>query len=234
MTLLFQLLQVPVADSTMVDGAAEGATEMSLSFLDMAIKGGWIMIPIVLLMGIALYIFFERFLTIRDAAKQDDAFMNNIKSYIHEGKLEEAKALCNGTNGPLARMIEKGLSRIGKPLNDISVAIENVGKQEVSKLENGLTTLATVAGGAPMIGFLGTVMGMIRAFYDMANAGNNIDVSLLSSGIYTAMVTTVAGLIVGIIAYFAYNYLVARVDKVVNMLETRSTEFMDILNAPAS
>lgn len=234
MTLLFQLLQISVADSTAVDGAVEGATEMSLSFLDMALKGGWIMFPIVLLMGIAIYIFFERFLTIRDAAKQDDTFMNNIKNFIHDGKLEDAQRLCENTQGPLARMIEKGLSRIGKPLNDISVAIENVGKQEVSKLENGLATLATVSGGAPMIGFLGTVMGMIRAFYDMANAGNNIDVSVLSSGIYTAMVTTVAGLVVGIIAYFAYNYLVARVDKVVNLLETRSTEFMDILNEPVA
>lgn len=234
MTLLFQLLQISVADSTAVDGAVEGATEMSLSFLDMALKGGWIMFPIVLLMGIAVYIFFERFLTIRDAAKQDDTFMNNIKNFIHDGKLEDAQRLCENTQGPLARMIEKGLSRIGKPLNDISVAIENVGKQEVSKLENGLATLATVSGGAPMIGFLGTVMGMIRAFYDMANAGNNIDVSVLSSGIYTAMVTTVAGLVVGIVAYFAYNYLVARVDKVVNLLETRSTEFMDILNEPVA
>ncbi len=234
MTLLFQLLQISVTDTTAVDAAAEGATEMSLSFLDMAIKGGWIMIPIILLMGVAVYIFFERFLTIRDAAKEDNAFMDNIKDFIQEGKLEEAKALCKNTNGPLARMIEKGLSRIGKPLNDISVAIENVGKQEVSKLESGLATLATVSGGAPMIGFLGTVMGMIRAFYDMASAGNNIDVSLLSSGIYTAMVTTVAGLMVGIMAYFAYNFLVARVNNVVNMLETRSTEFMDILNEPAS
>lgn len=234
MTLLFQLLQISLTDSTSVDTSTEAATEMSLSFLDMALKGGWIMLPIVALMVIAVYIFIERLLTIRDAAKQDDAFMNSIKSYIHEGNVEAAKTLCNQTNGPLARMIEKGLSRIGKPLNDIGVAIENVGKQEISKLEGGMATLATVAGGAPMIGFLGTVMGMIRAFYDMANAGNNIDVSLLSSGIYTAMVTTVAGLIVGIIAYFAYNYLVARVDKVVNLLETRSTEFIDILNEPAS
>lgn len=234
MTLLFQLLQIAVPDSSGVVSNAENASELSLSFLDMALKGGWIMIPIVLLLVIAVYIFIERFLTIRDAAKQDDAFMNTIKMYIHDGKLEEAKVLCKSTNGPLARMIEKGLSRIGKPLNDISAAIENVGKQEVSQLENGMATLATVSGGAPMIGFLGTVMGMIRAFYDMANAGNNIDVSLLSSGIYTAMVTTVAGLIVGILAYFAYNYLVARVDKVVNILETRSTEFMDILNEPAS
>lgn len=232
--MLFHLLQISIADSTSVASGVEQATEQSFSFLDMAIKGGWIMIPIAILMVIAVYIFIERFLTIRDAAKQNDNFMNSIKSYIQDGKLDEAKVLCNNTNGPLARMIEKGLTRIGKPLNDISAAIENVGKQEISQLENGLTTLATVSGGAPMIGFLGTVMGMIRAFYDMANAGNNIDVSLLSSGIYTAMVTTVAGLVVGIIAYFAYNYLVARVNKVVNLLETRSTEFMDILNEPAS
>jgi len=235
MTLLFQLLQISVADTSVVAAAgAEKASEMSLSFLDMAVKGGWIMIPIGLLAVLAVYIFSERFFTIRDAAKEDKAFMDNIKNYIQEGNLDEAKVLCNATDGPLARMIEKGISRIGKPLNDISVAIENIGKQEISKLESGLATLATVSGGAPMIGFLGTVMGMIRAFYDMASAGNNIDVSLLSSGIYTAMVTTVAGLITGIIAYFAYNYLVAKVEKVVNMLETRSTEFMDILNEPVA
>ena len=235
MTLLFQLLQISVADTSVTAAAGtEKASEMSLSFLDMAIKGGWIMIPIGLLAVLAVYISAERFFTIRDAAKEDKAFMDNIKTYIQEGNLDEAKILCNATDGPLARMIEKGISRIGKPLNDISVAIENIGKQEISKLESGLATLATVSGGAPMIGFLGTVMGMIRAFYDMSNAGNNIDVSLLSSGIYTAMVTTVAGLITGIIAYFAYNYLVARVEKVVNMLETRSTEFMDILNEPVA
>ncbi len=228
------LLQVPVQDTTGIVNATEAAGELRLSFFDLAMKGGIIMIPIFLLLVLAMYIFFERFMTIRDAAKQDSTFMDNIKNYIHEGKLDEAQALCRNTNGPLARMIEKGLSRIGKPLNDINVAIENVGKQEISKLENGMATLATVSGGAPMIGFLGTVMGMIRAFYDMSQAGNNIDVSLLSSGIYTAMVTTVAGLIVGIIAYFAYNYLVARVDKVVHMLETSSTEFMDILNEPVS
>jgi len=235
MTLLFQLLQISIADSAVaVANSTEQASEISLSFLDLAVKGGWIMIPIALLAFLAVYIFAERFLTIRDAAKENSGFMENIRTYIQDGKLDDAKALCNTTNGPLARMIEKGLSRIGKPLNDINVAIENIGKQEISKLEKGLPTLATVSGGAPMIGFLGTVMGMIRAFYDMSAAGNNIDVSLLSSGIYTAMVTTVAGLITGIIAYFAYNYLVARVEKVVNMLESRSTEFMDILNEPVA
>ena len=224
------LLQINPTDSADV---AEATSEMSMSFLDMAIKGGWIMIPIVLLMIIAIYIFVERFMALKVAAKEDPGFMGRIKSSILEGNLEEAKKIAHHTEGPLARMIETGVSRIGKPLNDINVAIENVGKQQISKLEKSLPMLATVSGGAPMIGFLGTVMGMIRAFYDMSQAGNNIDVSLLSSGIYTAMVTTVAGLIVGIIAYFAYNVLVTKVDKVVNQLEARTTEFMDLLNEPA-
>ena len=140
--------------------------------------------------------------------------------------------LCRHNSHPASRMIEKGISRIGRPLNDVSAAIENVGNLEISKLEKGLPVLASVAGGAPMLGFLGTVMGMIQAFYDMANAGNNIDVTLLSTGIYQAMVTTVAGLIVGIIAYFAYNILVANVEKVVFKMEATTTEFMDLLNEP--
>ncbi len=225
------LLTVNLADSAST--AAESTSEVSMSFLDMAIKGGWIMIPIILLMVIAIYIFVERFMALKVAAKEDPEFMNKIKSNILEGNLQEAKKIAQSTDGPLARMIETGVSRIGKPLSDINVAIENVGKQQISKLEKSLPMLATVSGGAPMIGFLGTVMGMIRAFYDMSQAGNNIDVSLLSSGIYTAMVTTVAGLIVGIIAYFAYNILVTKVDKVVNQLEARTTEFMDLLNEPA-
>jgi biopolymer transport protein ExbB len=160
--------------------------------------------------------------------------MNRIRDYIHEGKIDNALTLCQSYTNPVSRMIEKGIQRIGRPLSDIVSAIENVGKLEIYQLEKGLPTLATVAGGAPMIGFLGTVMGMIRAFYDMSMAGNNIDVTLLSRGIYTALVTTVAGLIVGIIAYFAYNYLVARVEKVVNKLEANSTEFMDLLNEPVT
>ncbi|HPR33093.1 MAG TPA: MotA/TolQ/ExbB proton channel family protein, partial [Prolixibacteraceae bacterium] len=153
--------------------------------------------------------------------------------YILDGKIDAALALCRSTNKPIARMIEKGIVRIGRPLNDVNTAIENIGNLEVSKLEKGLPVLASVAGGAPMIGFLGTVMGMIQAFYDMANAGNNIDVTLLSSGIYQAMVTTVAGLIVGIIAYFGYNILVSRVENVVFKMEASTTEFMDLLNEPA-
>ena len=160
--------------------------------------------------------------------------MNRIKDYIHDGKIEAAANLCQTTDNPISRMIEKGISRLGRPLNDINTAVENIGNLEIAKLEKGLPTLATISGGAPMIGFLGTVIGMIRAFYDMSQAGNNIDVSLLSNGIYTAMVTTVGGLIVGILAYFAYNYLVARVEKVVYKVEALTTEFMDLLNEPVN
>lgn len=192
------------------------------------------MLPIVILSVVAVYIFFERYFAVNKASQIDTNFMNRIKDYIHDGKVENALTLCQSYNNPTARMIEKGIQRIGRPLADINGAIENTGMQEIYKLEKGLPTLATVAGGAPMIGFLGTVMGMIRAFVDMASAGNNIDVSLLSRGIYTALITTVAGLIVGIVAYFAYNILVARVEKVVNKLEANTTEFLDLLNEPVS
>lgn len=209
-------------------------TETNLSFLELAMKGGWIMIPLILLSGIAVYIFVERFMAIKKAAREETHFMNTIKEHISDGKIDSALSVCKATEGPLARMIEKGITRLGKPLEDINAAIENVGKLEIYKLEKGLPTLASISGGAPMIGFLGTVLGMIRAFYDMANAGNNLDVSLLSAGIYTALVTTVTGLIVGIIAYFAYNILVSRVEKVINKLEGNSTEFMDLLNEPVN
>ena len=224
------LLQVDLA----TDIVAEPAKELTLSFWDLAIKGGWIMIPLVLLWFIAVYLFIERFWSIKKAAKEDVNFMNRIKEYIHDDKIESAISLCQNQNTPVAHMIEKGLQRIGRPLSDVTSAIENVGNLEVSKLESGLPTLATIAGGAPMIGFLGTVIGMIRAFYDMSMAGNNIDVGLLSNGIYTAMVTTVAGLIVGIFAYFAYNILVAKVENVVFTMEANTTEFMDLLNEPVS
>ncbi|HON19199.1 MAG TPA: MotA/TolQ/ExbB proton channel family protein [Salinivirgaceae bacterium] len=208
--------------------------EMKLSFFELAVKGGIIMIPILILSIIAVYIFFERYFAIKNASQEDPLFMERIKDYIHAGQLEYALTLCRQTDNTISRMIEKGISRIGRPLGDIQTTIENVANLEVARLEKGLPTLATVAGAAPMIGFLGTVIGMIQAFYDMANAGSNIDVQLLSSGIYTAMVTTVAGLTVGIIAYFAYNILVARVERVVYQLEARATEFMDLLNEPVN
>jgi biopolymer transport protein ExbB len=224
---LITFLQVAVADSTAVAGGS-----MKISFFELAVKGGWVMIPILLLSVIAVYIFFERYFAVNRASQIDTNFMNRIRDYIHDGKVENALTLCQSYSNPTARMIEKGIQRIGRPLADINGAIENTGKLEIYALEKGLPTLATVAGGAPMIGFLGTVMGMIRAFVDMASAGNNIDVSLLSRGIYTALITTVAGLIVGIVAYFAYNILVARVEKVVNKLEASTTEFLDLLNEP--
>jgi biopolymer transport protein ExbB len=208
-------------------------TEISLSIWDMALKGGWIMLPIALMSVVAIYIFIERYMVINRASKDELNFMNNIRDFIHNGRIDSALSLCKNNRTPIARMIEKGIIRIGKPLNDINAAIENVGKLEVSKLEKNLAALATVAGAAPMLGFLGTVTGMVQAFYDMSMAGNNIDIALLSGGIYQAMITTVAGLIVGIIAYICYNILVARVEKVVFILEARATEFMDLLHEPA-
>ncbi|HPD95243.1 MAG: MotA/TolQ/ExbB proton channel family protein [Bacteroidales bacterium] len=220
--------------STIAQAGVEQTGEVELSFIDLAIKGGWIMIPLVILSIMAVYIFVERYLSIRKSAKSDSNFMNRIKEYIHEDKIDSALALCQSQNTPVARMIEKGIQRIGRPLSDVNTAIENVGNLEISKLEESLPTLATIAGGAPMLGFLGTVIGMIRAFYDMSMAGNNIDVGLLSNGIYTAMVTTVAGLIVGIFAYFGYNFLVARIEKVIFSLEGSTSEFMDLLYEPVA
>jgi biopolymer transport protein ExbB len=211
---------------------AETAGQTDLTILDFAIKGGWVMIPIILLSFVAVYIFVERYYVIRKATKEDQNFMNRIKDYIHDGKLEAALALCRSTDSPSARMVEKGITRLGRPLQDISTAIENVGKLEISKLEKSFPTLATITGAEPMLGFLGTVIGMVQSFYAMSQAGNNIEVSLLSDGIYTALITTVAGLIVGILGYFAYNTLVVRVERVVFKLEATLTEFMDILNEP--
>lgn len=226
---IFLQAAASVADS--LSTAAPAAAEMN--YFEMAKKGGpLIMIPLLILSIIAVYIFIERCVVIHKASKEDKNFMDRIKDYITEGKIDSAVNLCQKTNTPYSRMIEKGISRLGKPMNDVLVAIENVGNIETSKLERGFTILATIAGGAPMLGFLGTVIGMVEAFYDMANAGNNVDITVLSNGIYTAMVTTVAGLIVGILAYFAYNYLVARLDSVVQKMELRTMEFMDLLNEP--
>ena len=195
--------------------------------------GWWIMIPLALLAIVSIYIFFERLFAINHANRQDRSFMERIKEYIHRGEVDQALKLCQDTNTPYSRMIEKGVTRIGRPMNDVLVAIENVGNMEVAKLEKGFNWLATTAAGAPMIGFLGTVIGMVQAFFQLASAGNNSNVTILASGIYQALVTTVAGLIVGIIALFAYNYLTSRVNKVMNKLEGKTMEFMDLLNEPA-
>ena len=210
--------------------------EKTLSIYKLIIDGGLggqIIISILfVLLAVSLYIYFERFFAIKAASKVDKNFMNQIKDYISNGKLEAAAILCTKTNSPTARLIEKGISRIGKPLEDINKAIENAGKLEVYQLEKNVSVIATIAGAAPMIGFLGTVIGMIVAIHEIANAGGQIDIKLLSDGLYTAMTTTVAGLIVGIIAYISYNHIVVRTDKVMYQMEAKTVEFLDLLNEP--
>ncbi|MCB9185664.1 MAG: MotA/TolQ/ExbB proton channel family protein [Flavobacteriales bacterium] len=215
----------------------QAGEEKTLSILELMTSGGLggqiIMLALLVLSVIAIYIFVERFLTIRKAGEEDASFMSALKDSISKSDLSTAKALCIKTDSPVARMLEKGISRIGRPLGDITEAVENVGKLETYKLEKNLATLATISGAAPMIGFLGTVIGMILAFHEMANAGGQVNVEMLAGGIYTAMTTTVAGLVVGIMAYLGYNILVAKVEKVVFKMEARSTEFIDLLHEPA-
>lgn len=233
-TILMILNQV--ATENVAEGVVKTATKAdAMSLWDLALKGGWIMAVLVLLLILAIYIAIERYLALRNAMKaaSDNQFMANIRQYIHEDNIDGAKSLAKQTQTPIGRMVDKGLSRLGRPLPDIQAAIENEGQMEVARLEKGVSLVATVASLGPMIGFLGTVTGMIAAFRDMAEAGNNIEIGLLASGIYTAMVTTVGGLIVGIICYFLHNILVARINKVVFDLELRATEFMDLLHEPA-
>ena len=205
----------------------------TLNFWSLVMDGGYIMIPLAILLIVTIYIFTERAIVISRASKDDRQFMNRIRDYVHEGDIESAYNLCKKTNTPYSRLIQKGLSRIGRPMNDVLVAIENTGNIEVANLGKGFPWLSTTAAGAPMLGFLGTVVGMIQAFFSLASAGTSANITVLSSGIYQALVTTVAGLVVGIAALFAYNYLVARVNRVMNGLETKTMEFMDLLNEPA-
>ena len=191
------------------------------------------MIPLALLALVSIYIFIERAIAVSRASRQDASFMQRIKDYIHDGEIESAQNLCRQTNSPYARMIAKGISRIGRPSSEVLVTIENSGNLEVAALSKGLSWLATTAAGAPMLGFLGTVVGMVQAFYAIASSGNTASIGDFAGGIYTALVTTVAGLIVGIVALFAYNILVARINKVMSIREARTMDFMDILNEPA-
>lgn len=191
------------------------------------------MIVLAVLAIISIYILIERAIVINKAAKVDESFMKRISDYIHENDLESAVRLCRNSDSPYSRLILKGINRIGRPMNDVLVAIENTGNLEVAALSKGFPWLATTAAGAPMLGFLGTVIGMVEAFYSIASAGNSASIGSFASGIYTALVTTVAGLVVGILALFAYNYLVARVNKVMNLMESKTMEFMDLLNEPA-
>ncbi len=226
--MLFDLLQTDLA------GAAAVPQEMSYSLFEMAAKGGSLMWVLLALSIIAIYIFGKKWWQIRRAGKLDKDFMMDIRDYIHEGKIKSAKTLCSKYDTPVARMVETGLSHVGKPMADIKAAVENTGNMEVAKLETSLPYLATISGGAPMIGFLGTVLGMVQAFFNMSNAGNNIDITLLSGGIYTAMITTVGGLIVGILAYFGYNYLSAKVTGLVFSMENATIQLMDALDDPAN
>jgi len=230
------LLQINTLGDTLSQSAIEGeiVEEKTLSILELITSGGTggniIMITLGVLSVISVYLFIERYSTLNKARKIDSSFLNSIKNYVQDKDIKAAKTLCKNTDSSISRMLEKGIDRIDKPMTDISSAIENQGKLEVYVLENNLANLATIAGAAPMIGFLGTVIGMIVAFHEMASAGGNIDIEMLSKGIYTAMVTTVAGLVVGIIAYIAYNLLVTKVEKVIFLLETTTTDFIDLLH----
>ena len=230
------ILQIPteVLDSLQNVSTTIQTQATSMSAFELATKGGWIMILLLILLGLSIYVLIERTLVIKKARQEDATFMNRIKDYIHEGKVDAALGLCRKTDTPAARMVEKGISRIGRPMSDVTSAVENVGNIEIAILEKGLPILATTAAGAPMIGFLGTVTGMVKAFMSMAGEGANVDVTTLSTGIYEALVTTVGGLVVGIIAMFAYNYLTTLIKGVINKMEMRIMEFMDILNEPAS
>ena len=218
------------AITTTVEQSVEN---LSISFWDLFLSGGWLMWVLVALAAVMIFIFVERFIAIRKATRIDKNFMNRIRDYILEGNIASATDLCRRTDSPIARMVEKGIERIGRPMSDIQTAIENVANVEVAKMESGLPWLASISGGAPMIGFLGTVVGMVQVFIDMsANQTGGIELAQLSAGMYVAMVTTVGGLIVGIPAYFAHNYLVARVEKMIFRMEATTIAFMDILNQP--
>ena len=212
------------------------SVEKTLSIVELIKSGGLagqlIIALLSVLLIVALYIYFERLFTIKAASKVDPNFMNQIKDHVVNGKIEAAKAVCAQVNSPVSRLIDKGISRIGRPLADINSAIENAGKLEVYSLEKNVSILATISGAAPMIGFLGTVIGMILSIFEIANSGGQIDIKLLADGLYTAMTTTVAGLVVGIVAYIAFNHLVGRTNKVVYQMEANSVEFLDLLNEP--
>ena len=226
--ILLQQMVADVATSPEVQAVPE-----KMNLWKMTTYGGPIMIILGIMLALAVYIFIERVITINKASQEDKSFMSRVKDYIHEGKIDSAQKLCRDMDSPASRMIEKGISRLGRPMNDVLLAVENVGNLEVSKLEKSLVILATISGGAPMLGFLGTVTGMVLVFFNMTqNQTGVVQLADLSSGMYQAMVTTVGGLIVGILAYFGYNYLISRVDSVVRNLESKTLEFMDLLNEP--
>ncbi|MDQ3072038.1 MAG: MotA/TolQ/ExbB proton channel family protein [Bacteroidota bacterium] len=229
---MFTILQI-IQDTTtnaLTPEATEAARETLFSLI---LKGGWMMIPIVLLGFLGVYVYIERYITIKKASKVDPNFMNHIRNMVQSGNIEGARALCRNNATPIARMVDKGLSRIGRPFGDIRVAIENEGNVQLLKLEKGMPLMATVAGAAPMFGFLGTVTGMISAFYRLSIAGSTVGPGLVAGGIYEALVTTAAGLFVGVPAFLMYNHLTGLIDKLILHMETTTVEFIDLLEEPA-
>ena len=231
MTLLSILLQVPVDTAKNLLSATPDKTVESITFWDLAEKGGPILIPIAILSLMAVYIFFERLFTIQKFSKTGSNFMNQIRDNVHHGNIEAAKVLCRNTNSPVARMVQKGLMRLGKPVHDIEGAIENVGKLEVYNMEKNLGLLSSIAGLAPMFGFLGTIFGVIKIFYQI-HLENSLEIGTISGGLYMKMIASAAGLLVGIIAYAGYQYLIHRIDRVVHQMELNAVEFMDLLEDP--
>lgn len=235
------LLQIPSASVAVADTAASPAiaeplttppVEETLTLLDFLMKGGYIMIPIAILSLLSIYILIERLLVISKASRIDSGFMNNIKDFIHNGNMEAARSLCKNSAGPLARMMEKGVSRIGRPIKEIEEAIENVGKLEVYKLEKNVSIMSIIAGIAPMFGFVGTIMGVIKIFYNISLA-DNISIGLIAGGLYEKMITSAAGLVVGIFAFVCYHWLNNRIDRVVHRMEANTIEFLDVLSSPS-
>jgi biopolymer transport protein ExbB len=234
--MLSRIIQDQATDTAQAATDPETA-EKTLSVIELIVSGGTagqiIIALLFLLLIMAIYIYFERIFALKEASKIDSNFMNQIKDYVSNGKIESAQNLCSTANTPVSRLVGKGISRIGKPLADINTAIENAGRLEVYNLEKNVSVLATISGAAPMIGFLGTVVGMILSIFEIANSGGSIDIKTLADGLYTAMTTTVAGLIVGIVAYISYNHLVVKTDKMVYQMEANSLEFLDLLNEPS-
>lgn len=227
------LVILQAVNAAVTEPALAQAAPERMNLWTMTLYGGPIMIVLAVMLALGVYIFIERFITINKASQEDKTFMNRIKDYIHDGKLESAQKLCRDSETPPSRMVEKGISRLGRPMSDVLVAIENVGNIEIAKLEKSMGILSTVAGGAPMLGFLGTVTGMVQTFYTMTqNPSGVVQLRDLSTGMYQAMVTTVGGLIVGILAYFAYNYLISKIDTVMRKLKSNTLEFLDLLNEP--
>ena len=234
MSILLQADTLSVANENLAEAVP---VEKTLSIIELLTSGGLagqiIMTALFLMLFVALYLYFERLMAINEASKIDNSFMGQIRDNIRNGRIDNAKMTCAHSKSPVARLIEKGISRIGKPLDDINTAIENAGKLEIYKLEKNVSMLATISGAGPMTGFLGTVVGMIQAFHKMATAGGQIEVGALSEGIYTAMTTTVVGLVVGLIAYIGYNHLIVKTDKIVHQMEANAVDFLDLLNDPA-